>query len=38
MKKPPPVDGADRDTGHIRIPQHIIDIVNGKDSPEEMLE
>jgi len=38
MEESPPIHRTDRDTGHIGIPQHIIDIIEGKDSPEELLE
>jgi hypothetical protein len=38
VKESSPVDGANGDTGHIGIPQNIIDVVEGEDSPEELLE
>jgi hypothetical protein len=38
MEEPSPVDGADRDTGHVSVAEDIIDIVHGENPPEELLE
>jgi hypothetical protein len=38
VKEPPPVDGTDGDTRHIRVSQNIIDIVEGEDPSKELLE
>jgi hypothetical protein len=38
MEEPPPIHRADGNTGHIGIAQDIINIVEGENAPEELLE
>jgi hypothetical protein len=38
MEEPPPIHGTDGNTGHIGIAQDIIDIIEGKNAPEKLLE
>jgi hypothetical protein len=37
MEEPPPIHGTDGNTGHIGITQDVIDIIEGKNAPEELL-
>jgi hypothetical protein len=38
MEEPPPIHRTDGNTGHIGIAQDIIDIIEGENAPEELLE
>jgi hypothetical protein len=38
MEEPPPIHRTDGNTGHIGIPQDIIDIIESENAPEELLE
>lgn len=38
MEEAPPIHGTDGNTGHIGIAQDIIDIIEGKNAPEKLLE
>jgi hypothetical protein len=37
MEEPPPIHGTDGNTGHIGIPQDIINIIECENAPEELL-